>query len=123
VLRQLIRAGTLASAHDCSEGGLGVALAECCLGFERPIGARVKLESGSLAPHAFLFGEDASRAVVSFAAAAAPLVLEACARAGVPCSLIGDVGGDELVIEGILSVPVKALSKAWRSGIPGLLRP
>jgi len=49
-------------------------------------------------------------------------VLQACAEAGVPCVLIGDVGGDELVIEGMLSVPVKALSRAWRSGIPGLLR-
>jgi len=122
VLRQLIRAGLLSSAHDCSEGGLGVALAECCLGFDELLGARVKLEVGSIAPHAFLFGEDASRAVVSFPCAEAPQVLQACAEAGVPCVLIGDVGGDELVIEGMLSVPVKALSRAWRSGIPGLLR-
>ncbi len=120
-LRRLIGAGLLSSAHDCSEGGLGVALAESCI--VGTIGARVTLDPGRVVPHAFLFGEDASRAVISFSPAASAKVAEVCRELGVPCALIGDVGGDELVIEGYLAQSVAALARAWRSGIPELIRP
>jgi len=120
-LRRMIQAGLLSSAHDCSEGGLAVTLAESCIGQGQ--GARVKLELDRVAPHAFLFGEDASRAVISFPASSAPQVLEVCREMDVPFALIGDVGGGDLVVEGILSQSVSALAKAWRSGVPALIKP
>src|SRR6516162_5896118 len=114
-LRRLIQSGLLSSAHDCSEGGLAVALAESCIG--GALGARLKLEADLPVPHAFLFGEDASRAVISFAPAAAQRVLDVCHELGVPFGLIGDVGGDELIIEDLLSQSVSSLARAYRSGI------
>jgi phosphoribosylformylglycinamidine synthase len=111
-LRKLVREGVLHSAHDCSEGGLGVAIGECCVA-EAPIGAKLKLEG---AGHAFLFGEDASRAVISFAPGDEARVAAACKEAGVPYARAGEVGGDALVIDGALNVKVETLSKAWRTG-------
>ena len=63
-LRALIRAGKIRSAHDCSEGGLAVALAECCMSGAEQIGARVLLGTTARADVA-LFNETQSRVVVS----------------------------------------------------------
>jgi hypothetical protein len=49
-------------------------------------------------------------------------VVGLCRVAGAPLLMLGEVGGDELVIEGHCRVPVTALSEAWRSGIPAVLR-
>ena len=59
-----IDSGILSSAHDCSEGGIAVALAECCLSGPKPMGASLALE-GDGRPDALLFGESQSRIVVS----------------------------------------------------------
>jgi len=119
-LRRLIQSGLLSSAHDCSEGGLAVALAESCIG--GALGVRLRLGADLAEPHAFLFGEDASRAVISFAPAVAQKVLDVCHEHGVPFGLMGDVGGDELIIEDLLSQRVSALARAYRGGIPRLLK-
>ncbi|MBI3181910.1 MAG: phosphoribosylformylglycinamidine synthase subunit PurL [Myxococcales bacterium] len=122
-LRGLIRSGLLRSAHDCSEGGLAVALAECCvMAPERLLGARVKLDASGVPLQALLFGEDASRAVVSYRAEAEPRVAAECERERVPFRPIGSVGGGELAIEGAVRLEAAALSRAYRSGIPSLLR-
>ncbi|MBX5482123.1 MAG: phosphoribosylformylglycinamidine synthase subunit PurL [Myxococcaceae bacterium] len=121
-VRQLVRAGRLSSAHDCSEGGLAVALAECCMSdAERRVGARVTLTFGSVPPHAYLFGEDATRVVVSFPPDQRDAVEAACRNAGVPCAVIGETGGDALSVEGVFSLPTQTLSRAYRSGIPAVL--
>ena len=120
-LREMIAARLLSSAHDCSEGGLGVALSESCIG--GAIGARVKLDAEGAAPHAWLFGEDASRAIISFPAGKAGQVRRICDEQTVPFTLMGDVGGDELIIEGMLTQSVDALARAYRSAIPGALQP
>jgi phosphoribosylformylglycinamidine synthase len=123
-VRELVRSGALKSAHDCSEGGLGVALAECCvMDGERPLGAAVRLEMtlGQVPAHAYLFGEDPSRVVVSFHPEKQVEVVEVCRRHGVPCQVVGEVGGEALRIEGQLTVPVAALSKAYRSGLSSVL--
>jgi phosphoribosylformylglycinamidine synthase len=111
-LRKLVREGLLRSAHDCSEGGLGVAIAECCVA-DAPIGAQLELKGSG---HAFLFGEDASRAVISFAPGDEAKVEAACRAAGVPYARAGTVGGDALVLKGMVDVKVETLSKAWRTG-------
>ena len=124
LVRTLIRIGWLSSAHDTSEGGLAVALAESCMADpDRPaIGATLKLDPGKLAPHAFLFGEDASRVVVSFPAQHQDAVLESAKQAGVPVTVVGTVGGDRLTLQGLLDVPVAELSRAYRSGIPAVVK-
>ncbi len=123
VVRQLISSGALASAHDTSEGGLAVALAECCMADpDVSLGATLQLSPGSVAPHAYLFGEDASRVVVSFSAPFQAEVAAACAAAGVPCAVLGVVGGEQLTLPGLLDVSVAQLSRAWRSGVPALMK-
>jgi phosphoribosylformylglycinamidine synthase len=123
VVRGLVRSGALASAHDTSEGGLAVALAECCIADkDAMLGASVELSPGAIAPHAYLFGEDASRVVVSFPPAFQVEVAAACQRAGVPCAVLGVVGGDRLTVPGLFDVPLTQLSRAWRSAIPGMMK-
>jgi phosphoribosylformylglycinamidine synthase II len=121
-VRALIREGRVSSAHDCSEGGLAVALAESCvMNGEKLQGAKVRLPMGEVAPHAFLFGEDASRVVLSFAPEHRDAVERACGEGGVPCAVVGEVGGPDLTVDGAFSVPLRALNKAYRSGIPAVL--
>src|SRR5207237_9771758 len=60
---ELSQAGMLESAHDCSEGGLAVALAEC--GFAHTVGSNIQLELLGLPAEFVLFGEDASRVVIT----------------------------------------------------------
>ena len=123
LVRELVRSRKVASAHDTSEGGLAVALAECCMAdAENPVGASVALPVGSVPPHAYLFGEDASRVVISYAAESEAEIAAACKAAGVPFASIGTVGGDRLVISGLVDAPVARLSDAWRRGIPSLMK-
>jgi len=69
-----------------------------------------------------LFGEDASRIVVSLPNANAQRLLAIAQECGAPVIRLGVVGGDRLVIEGALDVPVADLAHAWRDGIPSVLR-
>jgi phosphoribosylformylglycinamidine synthase subunit PurL len=69
-----------------------------------------------------LFGEDASRIVVSLPNANAQRFLAIAQECGAPVIRLGAVGGDRLEIQGALSVPVADLARAWRDGIPAVLR-
>ncbi len=66
-VRDLIRAGLVKSAHDCSEGGLAVALAECCFNPEKLFGAEINLNAGDTPSAAVLFNESQSRIIISIA--------------------------------------------------------
>jgi phosphoribosylformylglycinamidine synthase subunit PurL len=105
-VRQGIRSGALRSAHDVAEGGLAVALAECCI--EGGLGARVEL--GDASP----FGEGPGAFVVS-----GPR--EALAAFGSAALVLGEAGGDALVIEGVLDVPVEELARVHAEGLAHLL--
>ncbi len=127
-VRRAIREGLLSSAHDCSDGGLAVALAECCMMQDAPAGAPAK-HLGAAVRIPFptrkdfvLFGEDASRIVVSLPNANARRFLELAQECGASVIRLGVVGGDRLEIQGALSVPVEELATAWRDGIPSVLR-
>jgi len=99
VLR-LIRDGLVQSAHDCSDGGLAVALAECCVsGPTQPLGAVVRLAGHTIRRDALLFGESQSRVVLSVKADSADKVLTIAQTMGVPAAKIGTVGGERLVID------------------------
>jgi phosphoribosylformylglycinamidine (FGAM) synthase-like enzyme len=87
-----IRAGLVRSAHDCSEGGLAVALAECCIiDRNHPLGASIDLSAfGALPARSVLFGEAQGRAIVSTPDPA--VLLEIATRHGIEARAIGRVG-------------------------------
>jgi phosphoribosylformylglycinamidine synthase subunit PurL len=127
-VRRAIREGLLSSAHDCSDGGLAVALAECCMMHDAPAGAEgAYLGAAVRIPFPtrkdfVLFGEDASRIVVSMPPANAARFVELAQACGAPVIRLGAVGGDTLEIQGALSVKIADLAHAWRDGIPSVLR-
>jgi phosphoribosylformylglycinamidine synthase II len=126
VLLDAIRSGAVSSAHDCSDGGLAVALAECCMANpESQGGAEIDLSSWSgMADRAILFGESQGRIVVS---SPSPAQIVAIAAAGnVPCAVIGRVRRHA----GTLAVKlpqrsfrssVAGLSRAYHQTIPGIM--
>ncbi len=128
---RLIRAGVVQSAHDCSDGGLAVALAECCVsGPKEPVGAVVQLPLNGLRRDALLFGESQSRIVLSVRPEQAEAVLNQISNAGVPAAKIGTVGGSRFVIrvegdqrtEGCtVDLDLNVLHDRWASAIPRAL--
>jgi phosphoribosylformylglycinamidine synthase II len=107
-IRQTVRAGALDSVHDVAEGGVATALAECCIA--GGLGAAVS----GLASEAELFGEGPGAFLVSGPA-------EALAAFGGAARVLGEVGGDALAIEGVLSVAVSDLAHAHTHGLAALL--
>jgi phosphoribosylformylglycinamidine synthase len=119
--------GWLRSAHDCSEGGLAVALAESCIADEAHlIGATVDAQAircvPPVRPDALLFGESAGRIVASCEPFHRTALLELARRHGVPAAVIGRVGGSRLAIEPWVNESVDVLSEAWRSGLAGAVQ-
>src|SRR5258708_11908233 len=102
-VRDLIRAGLVKSAHDCSEGGLAVAIAECCFNPKEKFGAAIKVASESPSrtgtATTVLFNESQSRIVISVAPENLEKTMSILAKAGVPFEKLGKVGGDELRIQ------------------------
>jgi phosphoribosylformylglycinamidine synthase len=125
VVRRAVAEKLLASAHDCSDGGLGVALAESCIMAREPearLGARVRLDFSSMRKDFALFGEDASRIVVSLAPDKVGRLSELCREEKVPASQLGSVGGDRFEVEGALVASVSELSRIWRAAIPSVVK-
>jgi phosphoribosylformylglycinamidine synthase len=112
LLQRAVTDGLLASAHDLSKGGLGVALAECALGGGR--GFRVQLPSGE--PHRILFSESPSRALVSCDPADTDPLLELAAKQGVQAARIGSTGGDRLDF-GVSSLSLGAARDAFENAL------
>jgi phosphoribosylformylglycinamidine synthase len=96
LLSRAAAAGRLQSAHDCSDGGLAVTLAECAFD-TNGIGLNVTVAAG-VGTVASLFGESASRAVVSVAQPNVAALLKMAAELGVPAERIGRTGGSRIVI-------------------------
>ncbi len=101
--------------HDVSEGGLGVALAEMAV--RSGVGFRVT----GIADHVALFGEGPSRVVLCVPTAALAEVQARTEAAEVGWTLLGRAGGDRLVVEGLLDVPVATAVAAWRDALPHAL--
>ncbi len=127
-VRALIRTRLVKSAHDCSEGGLAVALAECCMSNpDAQLGASIDL--GDLATRGLrldqaLFNETQSRIVLSVAATNATAVLAMLEWRGIPALRLGTVGGADLQIRtsaATLSWPVKDLHRTWYSSIADVM--
>ncbi|HEX9543608.1 MAG TPA: phosphoribosylformylglycinamidine synthase subunit PurL [Pyrinomonadaceae bacterium] len=116
-------AGLLHSAHDCSDGGLAVALAESCFSsLNRPrLGANISL-AGSLPVTSALFSESPSRIIISFAASSRTEIESIAQRENCPLTVIGEVGGDALQIkvddERVVAANVAELESVWRASLP-----
>jgi len=122
-VRAMIRSRLVKSAHDCSEGGLAVAIAESCIANrEQPIGAHVNLGQGRA--DALLFGESQSRIVLSCRASNAATILMLLDLRGVPARRLGTVGGDALKIDAAGAEfvwPVAEIRSAWADSIPNAM--
>ncbi len=118
-VRAAVSAGLVTAAHDCSEGGLAVALAEGCVTGREPVGLEAALDASGRGDHV-LFGEGPSRVIV---AVEPPRVREfeaLMAESAVPWRWIGTTGGDRLVLrlgtKTIVDVALDRIERAWRSG-------
>jgi phosphoribosylformylglycinamidine synthase II len=126
-LLAFIHSGWVKSAHDCSEGGLAVALAESCISqliareTPRLIGAKVDLNGAKAARlDALLFGETQGRIVLSATAANADKITAEAKKLGVGIARIGSVGGDSLQIKmasAEFSAPLTELHDPWWNSI------
>jgi phosphoribosylformylglycinamidine synthase len=123
----LIQSGLVQSAHDCAEGGLAVAVAECCFSeltarnTPRMMGAEIDL--AEFADHrldALLFGEAMGRIIITTSELDAVKAVGRARLMGVPARRIGTVGGDELKIKthaGELACKVAGLHDLWWNAI------
>lgn len=124
---ELMASGLVRSAHDCSDGGLAVALAECCLAPVARTGATIDVANPvGIRRDAVLFGESQSRIIVSTRPELAGRVLDAAARWRVPAVQVGRTGGNRLQIaidsEMTIDVAIDEAAKAWSEGLPSGLK-
>jgi len=124
---RLIDEGLLRSAHDCSEGGLAIAIAESCfssLGRDA-IGAKLDIKSQNLSTDSLLFSESPSRIIISFAPESRDRVRELAGAC--PFFEIGVVGDDVLKISvdgsEVVSAPIAELEAVWESSLENALDP
>ena len=112
------RANVLASAHDCSDGGIAVALAESAI--NGGVGFDV-VPAGGAAAHLWLFSESASRAVVAPALGSERALEELAAAHGVPCERVGTTGGGRLRFGDLFEVSLNDAIVVYESTIPRLM--
>lgn len=119
---EAMRTGLVKSAHDCSEGGLAVALAECCFcGNGAVRGARIHL-ARTVRADVVWFGESQSRILVSATPVAAERIEALCGNYNVSVTRIGVVEGDRLIDEeGQVNVESRVLKSAYESAIPAAI--
>ena len=112
--RRAVREGVLRSAHDCSDGGLAITLAECCIasgiGFQGTFSTSGRWDAA-------LFGEEQSRIVVSLSPERQPDLARICREEGAEWTVLGDVGGSSLAIPEHVEVAVESMAAAWRGGL------
>lgn len=120
---EAISIGIIRSAHDLSEGGLGVALAEGCISRKGPaIGASIFLKDYGMRPDLFLFSESQSRAIVTVKGEHLDDIFRIAAAHGVPAARIGVVEGDSFRVTMadrgmIIDIKVKEIEERWREAI------
>ena len=107
--------GLIVAAHDLSDGGLAVALAESCLA--GGTGCAVTLPADAAT---FLFSESAGRAVLAVRPGAEADLAALCAEAGVPATTLGETGGTALEVSGLFAVPLDELAGVHRGALPAL---
>jgi len=123
---KIIQAGLIESAHDCSDGGLAVTIAESCFSSYRrdAVGCDVNLE-GHLSAAALLFAETPSRIVLSAVQSNVAQILNLAREHAVAATVIGRTKGERLKIdvngERVIDRRVAEVESAWRGVLPGML--
>jgi phosphoribosylformylglycinamidine synthase len=111
------------SAHDCSDGGLSVAIAESCFSSlnRKAIGAEIELKEENLPLEAMLFGESPSRIVISFSAEKLNEIEAVAKENGCPLAVVGKVAGADLKIKvndlEVVSAPIAELENVWQTSL------
>jgi phosphoribosylformylglycinamidine synthase len=121
-LLEAIEIGILNSAHDLSEGGLAVAVAESCFTPNGPVGVKIGSLYGRIREDALLFGESQSRAIVSLDRENVYILGNIALKHGVPMQVIGEVGGDGLLMDGLINIPISRAYEAWAFGFENVLK-
>jgi phosphoribosylformylglycinamidine synthase II len=118
-VRAAVRAGLCTATHDCSEGGIAVALAEGCVTGREPVGCEATLPAGRRGD-ASLFGEGPSRVVVAVEGGRVREFEALMAESAIPWRWIGTTGGERLTLRvgtrALVDVAVGQLERAWRGG-------
>jgi phosphoribosylformylglycinamidine synthase II len=121
---EMIQAGLVESVHDCSDGGMAVALAEKA--FPLGVGARVELVSGGLFSEFALFGEDSGRILLSCDPEKVERIKEMAAKHGISAEVLGETIAERLEIsldgKSVISCPVPDLAAAYESALEAALR-
>jgi len=116
---KLIRDGVVESAHDCSEGGVAATLAESTFG--AGIGASIDLSSNGLPLAAVLFGEDASRIVISCDEKNVKTIQNTALEYGVAADLLGHTATEQfsITVDGqpVVTAKVSELTAIWESAL------
>jgi phosphoribosylformylglycinamidine synthase subunit PurL len=121
---EMIQQGLVDSAHDCSDGGLAVALAEKA--FPKGVGARVNLAVSELPAEFALFGEDASRILLSCDPGSVSRIKEVAKKHSVAADVIGETIPEQFEIsigaEVVVSAPIRELRVAYEGALESMLR-
>ena len=118
---ELIQKGFISSAHDCSEGGLAIAVAESCFSYGgQTLGATLTLES-TLRNDTLLFGETQSRIIISFPEERINEIEDLAMTFPVDFSLIGKVGGSHFTVtvneEEVIKQEINILKEIWKTSL------
>jgi phosphoribosylformylglycinamidine synthase len=113
--RESIQAGIISSAHDCSDGGLLVTLAECCITGNK--GVKIDFSADKIRNDALLFGESQSRIVVSLSEENLDDLKAIVSKYEVPAQVLGKVEGDSLKVNSLINTEIKQLKIAWENNI------
>jgi phosphoribosylformylglycinamidine synthase subunit PurL len=115
-VRSLIAAAQVIAAHDVSDGGLAVALAEMAMA--SGIGAMLETPGSDIVPHGFWFGEDQARYVVTIRAPEVANVLLTAKKAGIPIQRLGVTGGKSLILPGNNPILIAELVQLFEGWLP-----
>ncbi|VBB69229.1 Phosphoribosylformylglycinamidine synthase, synthetase subunit [invertebrate metagenome] len=121
-VRGLIQDGLVTTCHDVSDGGLLVALAEMAMTADVGITVSIDSSQAYFQPlHAWLFGEDQGRYILTIAEGRVDTILRAAAGVGVSVRRIGTTGGDAIRVEGDTGIPVAELKALYEGWLPGYM--
>jgi phosphoribosylformylglycinamidine synthase len=118
-VRELIRSGQVDTVHDCSDGGIALAITEMAMA--GGIGAAISGALGGMPLHAFLFGEDQGRYVLAVDPDRAMDILYAARAGGVPAMVLGLTGGDSLILPDEQAISVAELKAAHEAWLPNYM--
>jgi phosphoribosylformylglycinamidine synthase len=104
--------GIIKSAHDCAEGGIAVALAECCI--QGKYGAEIEILQDNIHPVSMLFGETQSRIIVTVDNNNLDTLIEIITYENIPYSILGEVRGKNLIINKFINLPVSKMEAVYK---------